>query len=76
MTNTTNRSEIVSKEPWPASGIGFYSTIGDGPWGYLLVYADGHFEFDSRSQPSRDEILSRWAAYLSAEVEVSAPRCV
>lgn len=58
---------VVSREPWPAQSIYHYRKIDDGDWGYLVVYADGRFQFDSFSSPSREEILARWSSYLDAE---------
>lgn len=55
---------MISREAWPALAIEHYRRIDDGPWGYLVVYADGRFEFDAGSRPSREEILARWSSYL------------
>jgi len=65
-----NRKKIVSREPWPAEGIEKYHAINDGKWGYLLLFDDGHFEFDSEITPERTEILARWSSYLVDEAEV------
>ena len=56
---------ILSKEPWPAIGINHYRSIDDGPWGYLILYDDGKFEFDDSQQPSDKEIVERWSSYLT-----------
>lgn len=62
-----NQQQLVSCEPWPAKGIEHYQSIADGDWGYLKVFEDGRFEFDSQTMPKREEILQRWAAYLHDE---------
>ncbi len=62
-----NRAHLVSSEPWPAKGIEHYKTIADGDWGFLCVFEDGRFEFDSELTPERAEILDRWSSYLSEE---------
>lgn len=61
----------MSCEPWPALGIENYHAVEDGDWGYLLIFEDGHFEFDSEMSPERTEILDRWSAYLMGESETS-----
>jgi len=68
MISTSMKSKtLVSREPWPAEGIERYHAIDDGKWGYLLLFDDGHFEFDSDVTPERAEILDRWSAYLGDE---------
>ena len=58
---------LVSCEAWPAKGIEHYQCVADGDWGYLRLYADGRFEFDTSQVPSRAEILARWAFCLDGE---------
>jgi len=60
-------SALLSREPWPALGIENYRVIEDGPWGFLSVHADGRFEFQADTTPSREEILARWGSYLTGE---------
>ena len=60
----------MSREPWPADGIDKYRSVDDGKWGYLLLFEDGHFEFDSEVSPQRHEILKRWSSYLIDETFV------
>ena len=64
------RRVLVSREPWPAEGIEKYRAVADGKWGYLLLFEDGHFEFDSEVTPGRTEILERWSSYLVDESTV------
>lgn len=68
LTNETRANKaLVSREPWPSAGIDNYRSIDDGKWGYLLLFDDGHFEFDGTVTPERAEILQRWSAYLVDE---------
>ena len=69
-----SKTTIVSREPWPAEGIEKYHAIDDGRWGYLLLFEDGHFEFDSEVSPERAEILARWSSYLVDETLVDKSR--
>lgn len=59
--------KVISKDAWPKYPIERYRSIGDGPWGYLLVYEDLSFEFVEDSVPSAPEILARWGHYLVHE---------
>ena len=68
LTEQTGQTQLVSSEPWPSKGIQHYKSIADGDWGFLHVFEDGHFEFDSESVPNREEILQRWSAYLTEEI--------
>lgn len=56
--------ELITKEPWPQNGIYSYSTLSDGPWGYLYQFEGGEFVFDLAARPSDKAILLRWGGYL------------
>ena len=56
--------KIISKDPWPALPIDQYHTVEDGPWGYLIFFDDGDFNFVVSEVPSEQEILAIWGGYL------------
>lgn len=58
---------VICKEPWPALPIEAYSSPESGAWGYLVIYEDLTFQFDTSRIPSREEILDKWPG-LSGDV--------
>lgn len=59
--------EVIERTPWPAKSILDYSKISDGAWGYLIIFQDLTFKFDTEEVPSETEIMSRWAYRFSSK---------
>lgn len=56
----TAEKKVIDRNPWPADPITAYRSIEEHTWGYMTIYDDLTFDFNTDVTPSVEEIKARW----------------